>query len=113
MGCNQSSDVDAKKNGAPKTSVTLSSEAIEKQALPLPEVPDGTQQQVSQGVQYVARYSYEARTAEDLSFRKGDAMEIVGGTEGDWWQARLLSTGKTGYIPRNYVAPSASYEAEE
>lgn len=113
MGCNQSSDVDAKKNGAPKTSVTLSTEALEKQGLPLPEVPDGTPQQTSQGPLYVARYSYEARTSEDLSFRKGDSMEIIGGTEGDWWQAKLLATGKAGYIPRNYVAPSASYEAEE
>ena len=115
MGCNQSSDADAKKNGGPRTSVADSSIGgiTDKQDMSLPDIPDGAQQQSTTGPQYVARYSYEARTAEDLSFRKGDAMEIIGGMEGDWWQAKLLSTGKTGYIPRNYVAPAASYEAEE
>lgn len=33
--------------------------------------------------------------------------------EGDWWLARSLTTGKSGYIPSNYVAPSDSIQAEE
>ncbi|KAG8565427.1 hypothetical protein GDO81_012844 [Engystomops pustulosus] len=33
--------------------------------------------------------------------------------EGDWWLARSLSSGQTGYIPSNYVAPSDSIQAEE
>ncbi|NXA24770.1 YRK kinase, partial [Ibidorhyncha struthersii] len=33
--------------------------------------------------------------------------------EGDWWEARSLSTGATGYIPSNYVAPVDSIQAEE
>ncbi|KAF5917799.1 hypothetical protein HPG69_009952, partial [Diceros bicornis minor] len=33
--------------------------------------------------------------------------------EGDWWLAHSLSTGQTGYIPSNYVAPSDSIQAEE
>lgn len=34
-------------------------------------------------------------------------------SEGDWWEARSLSTGGTGYIPSNYVAPVDSIQAEE
>ena len=115
MGCNQSSEKDAKKNGGPGNSTDdpnvggVSGKGNQS----LPDLPDGTQPQSPVGPKYVARYSYEARTSEDLTFRKADVMEIVGGMEGDWWQAKLLSTGKTGYIPRNYVAPLASYEAEE
>ena len=118
MGCNQSSDADAKTktNGGPRTSVADSTVVSppNKQDMSLPDLPDGGQpQSPTKDPQYVARYSYEARTSEDLSFRKGDVMEVVGGMEGDWWQAKLTTTGKTGYIPRNYVAPLASYEAEE
>ena len=34
-------------------------------------------------------------------------------SEGDWWEARSLSSGATGYIPSNYVAPVDSIQAEE
>lgn len=37
----------------------------------------------------------------------------VGFREGDWWLASSLTTGKSGYIPSNYVAPSDSIQAEE
>ncbi|KAG9353358.1 hypothetical protein JZ751_017935, partial [Albula glossodonta] len=33
--------------------------------------------------------------------------------EGDWWLARSLTTGQSGYIPSNYVAPSDSIQAED
>lgn len=33
--------------------------------------------------------------------------------EGDWWEARSLDTGNSGYIPSNYVAPVDSIQAEE
>lgn len=35
------------------------------------------------------------------------------GSEGDWWEARSLDTGNSGYIPSNYVAPVDSIQAEE
>ncbi|KAG8123936.1 hypothetical protein E2320_019289, partial [Naja naja] len=47
---------------------------------------------------FVALYDYEARTEDDLR---------------DWWEARSLTTGETGYIPSNYVAPVDSIQAEE
>nr|4OMQ_A Chain A, Proto-oncogene tyrosine-protein kinase Src [Gallus gallus] len=55
---------------------------------------------------FVALYDYEARTETDLSFKKGERLQIVNNTEGDWWLAHSLTTGRTGYIPSNYVAPS-------
>ncbi|OWK03089.1 SRC [Cervus elaphus hippelaphus] len=62
---------------------------------------------------FVALYDYESRTETDLSFKKGERLQIVNNTEGDWWLAHSLSTGQTGYIPSNYVAPSDSIQAEE
>ena len=62
---------------------------------------------------YVALYDYEARTNEDLSFKKGERMEITNNTDGGWWQAKSLSSGRDGYIPSNYVAPITSLQTEE
>ncbi|XP_064327548.1 tyrosine-protein kinase Fgr isoform X3 [Phalacrocorax carbo] len=62
---------------------------------------------------FVALYDYEARTEDDLTFQKGEKFHIINNTEGDWWEARSLSSGATGYIPSNYVAPMDSIQAEE
>ncbi|XP_077850925.1 tyrosine-protein kinase Fgr isoform X3 [Macaca mulatta] len=62
---------------------------------------------------FIALYDYEARTEDDLTFTKGEKFHILNNTEGDWWEARSLSSGQTGYIPSNYVAPVDSIQAEE
>ncbi|KAM6115851.1 tyrosine-protein kinase Fgr isoform 3-T3 [Phoenicopterus ruber ruber] len=62
---------------------------------------------------FIALYDYEARTEDDLTFQKGERFHIINNTEGDWWEARSLSSGTTGYIPSNYVAPVDSIQAEE
>uniref|UniRef100_A0A3P8WNA0 Tyrosine-protein kinase n=1 Tax=Cynoglossus semilaevis TaxID=244447 RepID=A0A3P8WNA0_CYNSE len=62
---------------------------------------------------FVALYDYEARTEDDLSFGKGEKFQIINSTEGDWWDARSLTTGCSGYIPSNYVAPVDSIQAED
>uniref|UniRef100_A0A8C3AH15 non-specific protein-tyrosine kinase n=1 Tax=Cyclopterus lumpus TaxID=8103 RepID=A0A8C3AH15_CYCLU len=62
---------------------------------------------------FVALYDYGARTEDDLSFRKGERFQIINSTEGDWWDARSLTTGGSGYIPSNYVAPVDSIQAED
>ncbi|XP_078279432.1 tyrosine-protein kinase Fgr isoform X4 [Rhinoraja longicauda] len=62
---------------------------------------------------FVALYDYDARTEDDLTFRKGEKFHIINSSEGDWWEARSLTTGQTGYIPSNYVAPVDSIQAEE
>lgn len=61
---------------------------------------------------FVALYDYDARTDEDLSFRKGEHLEILNDTQGDWWLARSKATKQEGYIPSNYVARLKSIEAE-
>jgi len=61
---------------------------------------------------FVALYDYDARTDEDLSFHKGEHLEILNDTQGDWWFAKSKSTRLEGYIPSNYVAKLKSIEAE-
>uniref|UniRef100_A0A914Y1R2 Tyrosine-protein kinase n=1 Tax=Panagrolaimus superbus TaxID=310955 RepID=A0A914Y1R2_9BILA len=61
---------------------------------------------------YIALFDYEARTDEDLSFKKNDILEILNDMQGDWWYARSLQSGKTGYIPSNYVAKEKSIDAQ-
>ena len=79
----------------------------------LPAAPTSPTTSELDGSYFVARYAYQARTSEDLSFEKGDKLKIIGTAEGDWWMAKSMSSLREGYIPRNYVAPLASYEAEE
>ncbi|NWT87480.1 HCK kinase, partial [Lanius ludovicianus] len=60
----------------------------------------------------LALYDYEAMNAGDLSFQKGERMEVLE-KSGEWWQARSLVTGCEGFIPSNYVAQANSLETEE
>ncbi|GMR32582.1 hypothetical protein PMAYCL1PPCAC_02777, partial [Pristionchus mayeri] len=52
----------------------------------------------------VALYSFDASSAEEMSFRKGDRLEIIDHPEHDpeWWMARSPS-GASGLVPRNYI----------
>ncbi|XP_068081120.1 tyrosine-protein kinase Src64B [Anabrus simplex] len=61
----------------------------------------------------VAVYNYQAREAADVSFVKGDHMEILDDTESDWWKVRHLTTGEEGLIPWNFVAEEKSIESED
>ena len=61
---------------------------------------------------FIALFDYEARTDEDLSFKKNELLEILNDMQGDWWYARSLQSGKTGYIPSNYVAKEKSIDAQ-
>lgn len=65
------------------------------------------------GPVYIALFDYDQRTSEDLSFRKGERLEILNDQDGDWWQARSMDTGREGYIPSNYVAEYKTIQAEE
>ncbi len=62
---------------------------------------------------YVALYDYNARAEDDLTFKKGDHLHVLNQSDGDWWQAELIGTGKKGFIPSNYVAKVQSIQAEE
>ena len=87
----------------------------------LPPIPMGTNDGLPMGDPmgnppgakiFVALYDYDARTDEDLSFRKGEHLIILNDTQGDWWFARSKATKREGYIPSNYVAKLESIEAE-
>ncbi|CAI4221650.1 unnamed protein product [Auanema sp. JU1783] len=71
---------------------------------------DGTSR--GQPSTFVALFDYDARTADDLSFKKGDILELLNDMVGDWWFARHRATGRTGYIPSNYVAKENSNESQ-
>lgn len=63
---------------------------------------------------YVALYDYDARTEEDLSFKKGEVLEVYPeDLRNDWWRARSRDTGGEGFIPSNYVAEVQTLDAEE
>ena len=68
---------------------------------------------IPRGPIFLALFDYDQRTSEDLSFRKGERLEIINNQDGDWWQARSLSTMREGYIPSNYVAEYKTIQAEE
>uniref|UniRef100_A0A674CEW2 Tyrosine-protein kinase n=1 Tax=Salmo trutta TaxID=8032 RepID=A0A674CEW2_SALTR len=51
----------------------------------------------------IALYDYEGVNDGDLDFKKGDKLKILQ-ESGEWWRAQLISTGKEGFIPSNYVA---------
>ncbi|XP_067938733.1 tyrosine-protein kinase Yes-like isoform X2 [Watersipora subatra] len=51
-----------------------------------------------------ALFDYEPQTDEDLAFKKGDRMMLIGDCENqDWWFAKNTITKDEGYIPRNFV----------
>ncbi|KAF8784962.1 Tyrosine-protein kinase Src42A like protein [Argiope bruennichi] len=88
-------------------------DAIARSGPMLPPVPINQENLSGHSAKvFVALYDYDARTDEDLSFKKGEHLEILNDTQGDWWFARSKATKKEGYIPSNYVAKLKSIEAE-
>ena len=60
----------------------------------------------------IALYNYFANDEGDLSFRKGDRLQIMDDSDPDWWLAKHLTSNQKGYIPMNYVV-SEVIEMEE
>ncbi|XP_028030547.1 tyrosine-protein kinase Src64B isoform X1 [Bombyx mandarina] len=56
---------------------------------------------------------YTARADSDISFHKGDRMEVLNSSEPDWWMVFHLTTRREGLVPVNYVAEESSVECEE
>ncbi|WKY14641.1 hypothetical protein Q1695_000292 [Nippostrongylus brasiliensis] len=52
----------------------------------------------------VALYSFDASTAEELSFKKGERLDIIDhpAHDPDWWLARN-SLNQQGLVPKNYI----------
>ena len=60
----------------------------------------------------IALYTYNAKDDGDLSFRKGERLQILDDSDPDWWLAKHMISNQKGYIPMNYVA-SEAIEMEE
>ena len=85
-----------------------------RKGLPLPAPPSPiTSPSMDPDNLFIAIFEYNARISDDLSFKKGEKLEILNTSDGDWWLARHVDTHKEGYIPSNYVAKYRSMEAEE
>ncbi|VDN01808.1 unnamed protein product [Thelazia callipaeda] len=61
---------------------------------------------------FVALFDYDARTDEDLSFKKDELLYILNDMQGDWWYAKSKKSNLCGYIPSNYVAQEKSLDAQ-
>ncbi|KAJ8033059.1 Tyrosine-protein kinase fyna [Holothuria leucospilota] len=65
------------------------------------------------GERYKALYDYEARTLDDLAFRKGEILIITSKSDPNWWLAFSLLTKREGYVPRNYIEPADLLQSED
>lgn len=52
---------------------------------------------------YIARFDYQAISSDDLSFSKGEQLEINSDTSKFWWNGRSLVSGFKGRIPSSHV----------
>lgn len=78
-----------------------------------PVLPDTPVLPPPKTAHYLALYDYDKRTEEDLSFQKGEILEVnTEDLQADWWRAKSKETGAEGFIPSNYVAPLEALEAE-
>uniref|UniRef100_A0A672PF46 Rho guanine nucleotide exchange factor 7-like n=1 Tax=Sinocyclocheilus grahami TaxID=75366 RepID=A0A672PF46_SINGR len=48
-----------------------------------------------------ARFNFQQTNEDELSFDKGDIIQVTRQEEGGWWEGSL--NGKTGWFPSNYV----------
>lgn len=56
----------------------------------------------TQSEEYVAVYDYEAAKEGELSFKKGEKLQVDEHVSADWWHGTTES-GKEGIFPSNYV----------
>jgi hypothetical protein len=50
---------------------------------------------------YIALYDFAARTPSQLSFKKGDILQIERKDASGWWSAKL--SDKQGFAPEKYI----------
>jgi hypothetical protein len=49
------------------------------------------------------KFNFNARDSEDLSFHKGDLMNVIEKHEAEWWKAQNPKSLEIGVIPAPYV----------
>ncbi|XP_075719663.1 tyrosine-protein kinase Blk [Rhinoderma darwinii] len=60
-----------------------------------------------------ALYDYTPINNGDLELQKGEKLELLSDSKGDWWLAKSERTGEEGYIPCNFVTHINSLEIEK
>ncbi|KAM4632362.1 GRB2-related adapter protein [Discoglossus pictus] len=50
-----------------------------------------------------AHFDYTAQTMSELSFKRGDIIEVIDCSDSNWWRGRI--SGRIGLFPHNYVNP--------
>ena len=50
----------------------------------------------------VAQFDFKGRTEREISFKKGDIMDVYERVSPDWWKGSFR--GRTGLIPDKYVS---------
>jgi len=83
---------------------TMPSGYGEKPARPTAPKPIFTRKDSLGRDQYIAQFTFEGEQSGDLSFKKGDIIEVTKSSESrnDWWTGKI--NGKTGIFPANYLA---------
>ncbi|XP_042302908.1 tyrosine-protein kinase Blk [Sceloporus undulatus] len=86
-----------------------------------PPVPPGNPRTVTTSADHpsgngkhcvVAQHEFNPTSERDLPLTVGEIFEVLY-SNGDWWLAKSLTTGKKGYIPSNFVARVNSLEEEK
>ncbi|XP_038073023.1 tyrosine-protein kinase STK-like [Patiria miniata] len=62
---------------------------------------------------YIALYDYAAQEKVDLSFQKGETLDIINKRSEHWWYARSTKTGQEGNVPSNYIRRARDIDTEE
>ncbi|CAD6449230.1 a959f9e6-f22b-4f29-b60a-499027c784a7 [Sclerotinia trifoliorum] len=100
------------KSSQPKPSQPSSSSAdpaqSQQDAQPQ-QVPSGTTAATVSRVR--ALHNFQPTDADELQFRKGDIITVIGSVYKDWWRGSLR--GKTGIFPLNYVEKLVDPTPEE
>ncbi|CAG58729.1 uncharacterized protein GVI51_E02563 [Nakaseomyces glabratus] len=60
----------------------------------------------------VALYDFEAESPDELTIRQGDAVYVINDKKSkDWWMVELISNGKKGLVPAQFIEFSKSKES--
>ncbi|CAM4674033.1 unnamed protein product [Lepidochelys olivacea] len=59
----------------------------------------------------VARFSYEGRSSQELSFQPGDRIRLLAKASPDWWRGEL--GGARGLVPHKYISLTPSTEKSQ
>ncbi|XP_068089327.1 tyrosine-protein kinase Blk [Hyperolius riggenbachi] len=59
-----------------------------------------------------ALYDYTPINTGDLQLQKGEKLQLLSDTHGEWWFVQSEVSGQEGYVPSNYVTQVATLEME-